>query len=70
MIQIQNGGMLQIVGLIDDGLHHVGVAVAAAHGGYAAEAVQVSPPLFIEQVLHLPMDYVHLLKPFSLFTNK
>ena len=58
--------MLETLHLIDDGLHHLRVAVAAADGGDPAERVEISPPLVVEQVLPLPVNQTQLRKK----TNK
>lgn len=59
-IEIEDGGMLEALHLINDGVHHLGVAVATSHGGDPAERVQVSPPLVVVQILHLPIYQTQL----------
>lgn len=62
-VEVQDGGVLQALGLIDDGVHHIGMAVPAANRSDPAESVHVSPPFLIEQVLPLPRYNVQLSKP-------
>lgn len=58
VVEVEDGGVLDALGLVDYGLHHIGVAVPAAHRSNPSETVQIPPPAFVEQVLPLPVHYV------------
>ena len=59
-VEVENSGVLQALGLIDNSLHHVRVAVATTHRSYSSKTVQVSPAFIVEQVLPLPVYHVQL----------
>lgn len=58
IVEIENCGVLKAFGLVDYGLHHFGVAVAAAHRRDSPERVHISPPFLVEQVLPLSIHQV------------
>lgn len=62
-IQVENSRVLQFLGLVDYGLHHIRMAVAATHRSNSSEPVQIPPALLIEQVLHLAVHYIQLSSP-------
>lgn len=60
MIQVDDGGMLQSLRLVNNGVDNVRVAVAAGHSGYPSKSVEVAAAMLVEQVLHLAVDNVQL----------
>lgn len=60
VVKVENSGVLQLLGLVDYGLHHIMVTVPAAHRSNPSECIHVPSPLLVEQVLFLTLHYVHL----------
>lgn len=60
-VEVEDGRVLETVGLRDNGFDHIGMAVAAAHRSNPSKSVQISPSLLVEQVLPLPSHHVQLL---------
>ncbi len=55
-MQVQRGGVLQNLGLLPDPPNDLGMAVAARDRRDPGEHVEVSPPGFVEEPLHIPLD--------------
>ncbi|KAM1058822.1 hypothetical protein ACFX2B_023420 [Malus domestica] len=53
-----HSGVLYAFGLVDYGLHHIRVAVPAAHRCNPSYSVQIPLLVLVEQVLPLPVHYV------------
>lgn len=60
MVEVDNGGMLQALGLVDDGFHHFWMAVAAADGRDSSECVEVAATGGVEQILLLAINHIQL----------
>ena len=52
-VQINRGGMLQQFVLFPGRLHHIGVTMADANRDDATKRIEVTPPGFVPDVLHL-----------------
>lgn len=60
MVEVDNGGMLQALGLVEYGFDHIWMAVPAADGRNSSECVQVAPSILIEQILLLAINHMQL----------
>lgn len=60
MVEVDNSGMLQALGLVEYGFDHIWMAVPAADGRNSSECVQVAASILIEQILLLAINHMQL----------
>jgi hypothetical protein len=60
VMQVYGGCVLEQLGLLHHSIYNIRVAMAARHCHYAPKAIEVSLPMLVIQVLHLPLHDVEL----------